>query len=57
MDTCTICEQTIDGPRLGDAGEAVHPACLAERVPQDAAVALAGLLALFLAPTIVIWAA
>jgi hypothetical protein len=35
----------------------MHPACLAGRLPEDALVALGGLLALFLAPPILIWAA
>jgi hypothetical protein len=35
----------------------MHPACLADRLPQDAVVTLGGLLALALAPAILIWAA
>jgi hypothetical protein len=34
----------------------VHPACFAQRVPQDAIVALIAALALALAPPIVVWA-
>jgi hypothetical protein len=34
----------------------IHPACLAERLPQDAVVALAALLVALLAPVIVVWA-
>jgi hypothetical protein len=59
MNICTICDDVIDGPRLNDleAGGAYHPACVAERLPQDAIAALiaAGLLAL--APLIIVWAA
>ena len=57
MDTCSICRHPIDGPQLGELGDAMHPACLASRVPGDAALAIGGVLALVLAPTIVIWAA
>ena len=57
MNSCRICSQPIDGPHLGEPGDALHPACLADRLPQDAVASLGGLLALFLAPTIVIWAA
>jgi hypothetical protein len=57
MDSCSICLKPIDGPQLGEPGGAMHPACLADRLPQDAVVAFGGLLALFLAPAILIWAA
>jgi hypothetical protein len=57
MDTCSICLDPIAGPQLGDGDDAVHAVCLAERLPQDAVAALGGLIALFLAPTILIWAA
>jgi hypothetical protein len=56
MDTCSICLDPIDGPQLGDPGDAMHPACLADHLPQDAAVALGGLIALVLAPPILVWA-
>jgi hypothetical protein len=56
MDTCSICRNPIDGPRLGDAGDAMHAACFASQVPQDAAVALGGFLALVLAPPLFVWA-
>jgi hypothetical protein len=59
MDTCTICDGIIEGPRLSDAetGGPWHPACVAARLPRDGIVALfaAGLLAL--APLIVVWGA
>jgi hypothetical protein len=57
METCSICLSPIDGPQLGEPGDAMHPACLADRLPQDAVVTLGGLLALALAPAILIWAA
>jgi hypothetical protein len=55
---CGICGQPIHGPRLNDSerDRDVHPACLAQRVPQDAIVALIAALALVLAPPIVVWA-
>ena len=42
MRTCTICDLAIEGPRLTDSetGLELHPACVAERVPQDAVIAL-----------------
>jgi hypothetical protein len=48
----------IDGPSVShpENGAAVHAACLAGRLPQDAIVALIAALALVLAPTIVVWA-
>jgi hypothetical protein len=55
MDLCTICREELEQPGVGDP--AIHPACLAEQLPQDAVVALGSLLALVLAPTIIIWAA
>jgi hypothetical protein len=56
MDTCSICHDPIDGPQLGDAGDAMHAACFASRMPQDAVVALGGFLALVLAPPLFVWA-
>jgi hypothetical protein len=56
MDLCTICRDPLEEPGVGDPGDAMHPACLAERLPQDAVVALGSLIALVLAPPIVIWA-
>ena len=42
MDICTLCDDVIEGPRLGnaDTAGAYHPACVAERLPQDAITAL-----------------
>jgi hypothetical protein len=58
MGHCTICALSIEGPVLTDAttGDAFHPACVVRRAPQDAAIALFGLLALVLAPLTVVWA-
>jgi hypothetical protein len=53
MTACPICGGPVEGPRLGDC----HPACVAERVPEDALVALVAASLLLLAPLIVIWAA
>lgn len=57
-DACPICESPIEGPRLTDAetGSQFHAACVVNRVPEDAVVRLAGLLALALAPLVVVWA-
>jgi hypothetical protein len=49
--TCPVCRLPVT-----DWETAVHPACLAERLPQDAAVALAALLVAVLAPAVVVWA-
>jgi hypothetical protein len=56
MDLCTICRHPIEGPAVGDAGSEMHPSCLAERLPQDAVVALGSLVALVLAPPLFVWA-
>ena len=40
MTRCLICSAAISGARLETDRGAVHPACLAERLPQDAIVAL-----------------
>ena len=56
MDLCTICHDPIDGPSVGDHETRVHPTCLADRLPQDAVVALGGLLALMVAPPLFVWA-
>jgi hypothetical protein len=55
---CMVCDAPIDGARLEDArtGRACHPACLSERLPQDAFVVLIAAAALVLAPAIVVWA-
>jgi hypothetical protein len=58
MGTCTICDLPIEGPRLTDRETVLefHPACVAARVPQDAAGALVAALALVLVPTVLVWA-
>jgi hypothetical protein len=55
---CIVCSRAIDGASIADpeTGDELHAACLADRLPQDAALALFGTIALFLAPTIVVWA-
>jgi|tagenome__1003787_1003787.scaffolds.fasta_scaffold20619637_1 hypothetical protein len=55
---CAICGLVVDGPGLRDSetGRDLHPVCLAQRVPQDAIVALIAALALVLGPPIVVWA-
>ena len=53
MSPCPICGRAVEGPRLEDC----HPACIAERLPEDALAALVAASLLLLAPLIVIWAA
>jgi hypothetical protein len=55
---CTACDAPIDGARLDDprTGRACHPACLGERLSQDAFVALLAAAGLVLAPAVVVWA-
>jgi hypothetical protein len=59
MPSCGICDGPIQGPNLTDAksGLDFHPGCVAERLPQDAIIALIGALALVLTPTVLVWAA
>lgn len=59
MDICTICDGVVEGPRLNDieTGGACHPACVAERLPEDAIIALIAASLLALAPLIIVWAA
>jgi hypothetical protein len=55
---CAICDRLILGAQMADpaTGGALHAACVARRVPQDAAVALLAALVLVLAPPVVVWA-
>jgi hypothetical protein len=56
---CVICHGPLDGASLlvGESGAATHPACLADRLPFDAGVALIAAAALFLIPFIRMWSA
>jgi hypothetical protein len=56
MGTCTICDLPIEGPRLTDRSTRLefHPACVAERVPEDAVIAVVAALALVLVPTVLV---
>jgi hypothetical protein len=58
MGDCAICALPIAGPRVSgpESGRAFHPACLAQRAPQDAAVALIAVLAVVLVPPLLVWA-
>jgi hypothetical protein len=58
MPACAICNLTIDAPPLVDreTGSAFHPACVAERVPADVAVALLALAMAVVVPAVVVWA-
>ncbi len=53
MDSCGLCARPLDGAGLSGA----HPECVAERLPGDVAVALVAMLAVVLAPALVVWAA
>jgi hypothetical protein len=56
---CTLCRRPLDEPALTDprSGDAAHMACVLERFPHDATVALLGALALFVIPFVRIWSA
>jgi hypothetical protein len=58
MPTCAICDRPIDGPPLTDDETAtvLHPACAADRLAGDLAVAGAALAAALLARLAVVWA-
>ena len=56
MNMCLICEGPIDGPALSAAGGDLHPACLAERLPHDAIVALLAAVGFVFAYTTVVMA-
>ena len=59
MPRCVICDGPTVGPTLmaDDSGHGLHPGCLAEHLPYDAAVALISAAALFLVPFIRVWSA
>ena len=59
MTLCVVCSRAIEGTSLvaGDTARGVHPSCLAEHLPHDAAVALIAAAALFLIPFIRVWSA
>jgi hypothetical protein len=56
---CAVCRRAIDGPSLiaGDPAGRLHPGCLAERLPYDAAAALIAAAALFVIPFVRVWSA
>jgi hypothetical protein len=56
MTTCLICGGPIEGPRLTTDDGALHPSCLAERLPHDAALALLAAVGFVLVHTAVVWA-
>ena len=59
MTLCVVCGGAIEGTSLvaEDSARGVHPRCLAEHLPHDAAVALIAAAALFLIPFIRVWSA
>jgi len=56
MTRCLICSAPISGAQLETDGGSVHPACLAERLPHDAIVALIVAAGFVLAYTAVVMA-
>ena len=54
MNRCLICSAPISGARLETDDGAVHPACLAERLPQDAIVAVLAAVGFVLAYTVLV---
>ena len=50
---CGICARPMD---VAWSGGDVHPACFAQRLPEDTVVALLAAAVLLLAPAIVVWA-
>ena len=57
MAACLICGDAIDGSPLSTAdGGALHPACFAERLPQDTIVTLLAAIGFVLAYTTIVWA-
>ena len=59
MRRCGVCGAPVAGSSLiaDGAGQDLHPGCLAERLPYDAAAALLAAAALFLIPFIRVWSA
>jgi hypothetical protein len=55
---CIVCLRSIEGASLADpeTGDELHAECLADRVLHDAILAALGLVALFVAPTVVVLA-
>ncbi len=56
MTRCMICSAPISGARLETDDGAVHPACLAERLPQDTIVALLAAVGFMFAYTAIVLA-
>ncbi len=56
MTRCMICSAPISGARLETDDGAVHPACLAERLPQDTIVALLAAVGFMFAYTAIVMA-
>jgi hypothetical protein len=56
---CALCRRPIEGPSLsaGDPECGLHPGCLADRLPYDAAAALIAAAALFVIPFVRVWSA
>ena len=53
---CLICGDPIHGPLLTADDGALHPACLADRLPQDAIAAALVAIGFVLAYTTIVWA-
>jgi hypothetical protein len=58
MPACIVCREPVLGASLTDprTGDHAHPACVAQRLPEDAVVALFAALALVLVPAALVWA-
>jgi hypothetical protein len=59
MPSCSLCRRPLDGSTLTEprSGRTAHAACVLERLPHDAAVALLATAALFIVPFVRIWSA
>ena len=57
--SCTLCDLPIEGEAVGDplTGGSLHVQCAAERLSQEAVVALAHVLVLVGVPFVAVWAA
>jgi hypothetical protein len=56
---CVVCGAPVSGPSVGtnDPGLALHPSCLVERLPYDAATVLIAAAVLCVVPFIRVWSA
>jgi hypothetical protein len=59
MPSCSLCRRPLDGPSLTEprSGHSAHTACVLERLPHDATVALLATAALYAVPFVRVWSA